>query len=273
MAKLIEVVISEDKPYHFIFEGKMSKDEDETIGYSFSDIQIFEMVGGNKVPFEVDGKTWAGDDVDEEYALADVISRYTRAALSAEFLYMAPRLKKALKPYTEDMELSAVHRISPKVLYDSLEDEYAIALVTDEYAYYCADGDAYLMLETATGEVVADNYFAESGYSDSEDNLETGEEILLYQEYEFSVEGYVANMLKYIRDNDFSEFSYRCLYGEAGQCETIYMEGTLDPKGLATFRIERMLPDGHRCSEIPVFEMPLTDKAIEQVAKRAKENL
>lgn len=251
----------------------MEKDTDETIGYSFDNLRIYEVVEGKKVPYDVSGKTWSGEDVDEEFALADVISRYTRAALSAEFLYMAPRLEKALKPYIEDMELSAVHRISPKVLYDSLMEEYTLALATDEYTYYRTDGDAYLMLETATGEVVADDYFAECGYSDSEEAVEEGEEILLFQEYEFSKKDYTINMLNYIRDNDFSEFSYRCLYGEVGQCETIYIEGTVDTKGLATFRIERMLPNGHRCSAIPVFEMPLTDKAFEELAELVRENL
>lgn len=272
--KLIEVILKEvEGEYRFVFEGEMEKDEDAAIGYSFSNIRIYEMVDDYLVPYTLSGKkTWAGVDIDEEYALADVISRYTRDTLSDAFLYVAPELKMALKPYMEDMGISPVHRISPKILYSSLMEEYTVTLVTDEYAYYHVGGDGYLMLQTATGDVVADNCFAECGYTESEEAVMERKEILLFQEYEFDLESYVKNTLTMVREKNLEEFSYHCMYGTYGEYETVFIKGSLND-GLATFNVERMKADGHLCSSIPVFEMVLMDKCIEKVAELAKENL
>lgn len=225
---------------------------------------------GEKVPFKVSGTTWAGVDIDEGYAMADVLSRYTRAELDTTFLYVEPKLKEALKPYEVDMGLSAVHRISPKVLYGSFAEEYNVMLVTDMYVYYVCGGDEFLMVETATGEVVADNYFAEVGYCESEENVISGEEFLLFQEYEFCIEAYIKNTLSMVRENGMSEFKYQCLYGEYGECETILLEGVVK-NTLASFKVEKVKSSGQVYSTILVQDMPLTDECISRIAEKVKE--
>ena len=42
---------------------------------------------------------------------------------------------------------------------------------------------------------------------------------------------------------------------------------------VADFRIERIKSNGHHCSAIPVFGMPLTDKCISDIVEIALENL
>lgn len=269
--KLIEVIIKGENQYHFIFEGNMVEDEDSTIGYSFSDIRVIEeMETGEKILYKVGGHTWSGNVIDEEYALADVISRYTRAT-SDDFLYVADGLKEALKPYMEDMGISAEHRISPKILYSSTMEEYTVTMVTDEYAYYVY-GDVFLMLDTSTGNVVADNHFAEVGYTDSEEAVKNGKEILLFKEYEFDVADYVRDTLRIIREKNLSEFSYKCLCGFYEEYEEVFIRGTVKDSR-AAFEVGKMRVGGQRGSHVfrVVNDLPLTDESIEKISLMAKE--
>lgn len=43
--------------------------------------------------------------------------------------------------------------------------------------------------------------------------------------------------------------------------------------GVADFIIERLKSDGHKCSSIPVYQMPLVEKCINEIAEQAMESL
>ena len=54
--------------------------------------------------------------------------------------------------------------------------------------------------------------------------------------------------------------------------DKIVMAGSVI-EGLATFTIDRIKSNDHKCSSLPVFGMPLSDYTIEIIAMRAVEAL
>ena len=70
-----------------------------------------------------------------------------------------------------------------------------------------------------------------------------------------------------------NEFNYQ--YNRADG-DTISLKGVITKKNkqyLSDFRIERTKADGHKCSAVPVFGMPLKQKTISQIAEFAAEQL
>ena len=80
---------------------------------------------------------------------------------------------------------------------------------------------------------------------------------------------FIKNCLVNTRNKNMTTFDYRY---EVDNGDTITVKGTVK-NGNADFTIERTKSDGHRCSAIRVFEMPLTDTCITQIEELAVENL
>lgn len=72
---------------------------------------------------------------------------------------------------------------------------------------------------------------------------------------------FIKNGLVNTRNKNMKTFDYQY---ECDDRDIITMKGSVK-NGKADFVIERIKADGHICSSVPVYEMPLTDKCIEQV--------
>lgn len=80
---------------------------------------------------------------------------------------------------------------------------------------------------------------------------------------------FIRNTLVNIRNKNMKTFDYQY---ERDDGDTIIVKGCVKNEN-ADFVIERIKANGHRCSSIPVYDMPLTDKCIEQIIEIAVEGL
>lgn len=176
-ARLVECVMTVDgQKRRFHFDGEVELDGNTL---EFYDVRITEVKAEGDVIFVPKGYTWSGAKIDVEYAICDVIARYSRMEHGFEMLYQndiiqsfVDQLRKETVK-TEDLELPKM------IVYGSFLNVYELYLVTDKYTYYSSE-DLYVMLETDSREVIADNYFAEVGYADSVDAIRKGEEKMLW---------------------------------------------------------------------------------------------
>ncbi len=80
---------------------------------------------------------------------------------------------------------------------------------------------------------------------------------------------FIKNALVNTRNKNMKTFDYQY---EHDNGDIITINGNVK-NGNATFTISRTKANGHNCSNIPVFEMPLTDTCINQIVELAVENL
>lgn len=80
---------------------------------------------------------------------------------------------------------------------------------------------------------------------------------------------FIKNGLINTRNKNMSTFDYRY---EADNGDTITMKGTVK-NNIADFTIERTKANGHCCSAVPVYGMPLTNMCREEIAGIAVESL
>ena len=80
---------------------------------------------------------------------------------------------------------------------------------------------------------------------------------------------FIKNCLVNTRNKNMTTFDYQY---ENDNGDTITVKGAVK-NNIADFTIERTKADGHRCSAVPVYGMPLTNKCIEEIAELAVENL
>lgn len=78
---------------------------------------------------------------------------------------------------------------------------------------------------------------------------------------------FVKNSLIKARSGNETEFFYQYESNNG----LFILKGTVK-NGIADFEITRTV-DGHRCSRVPVFQMPLTDDLIADIAEIAVESL
>ena len=83
---------------------------------------------------------------------------------------------------------------------------------------------------------------------------------------------FIISFLTNVINCDISEFASEEYKGEYSEYGSIKILGKKN-KGKGTFEIERTLSNGHRCSRIPVIDMPFTRENIEYIADLACENL
>ena len=108
--KLLECAMGKDiKRRTFEFSGELTRIEVEN-GYveiEADNLHIIETTGGTRVDFEPKGKTWQGKNIDSEYAMLDVISRYSRnETVGFEMLYLCESLQQFLDHYTKDVSFN-----------------------------------------------------------------------------------------------------------------------------------------------------------------------
>lgn len=80
---------------------------------------------------------------------------------------------------------------------------------------------------------------------------------------------FIKNSLVNTRNKNMKTFNYQY---KTDKGDIISLKGSVK-NGNADFKIIRTKANGHRCSSVPVFQMPLTDELINQIVEIAVENL
>ena len=80
---------------------------------------------------------------------------------------------------------------------------------------------------------------------------------------------FIKNGLVDTRAKNMKTFDYQ---NSCDDGDIITMKGSVK-NGNTDFTIARTKSDGHICSSIPVYQMPLTDNCINEIAEFAVENL
>lgn len=168
---------------HFVFHGDVSIEEIKHIPIDSFDIEyenlaIMEVVDGTEVPFTMTSYTWFGHKLTEEDAIADVISRYSRNETAAqhgfELIFLCDSIKNTIDIYRNNIALNHDGRDIPYRIFNGpFCNTYELSLATNDFLYYHHD-EEILMLDTETGGVISDNYFAEVGLVESESNINKG---------------------------------------------------------------------------------------------------
>jgi len=144
----------------------------------FADIEMYEIKDKEKVPYEPVGTTWAtGQRLTVYDATSDVVDRIVRnQTKDFEVLYIREDIKEFVDNYRKDIALVFAEREIPyRIIKNNYINTYELHLATEDFLYYI-NNDEMIMLRTASGEPVSDNYFAEVGYYESLENIENGEE-------------------------------------------------------------------------------------------------
>lgn len=81
---------------------------------------------------------------------------------------------------------------------------------------------------------------------------------------------FIKNALVNTRNKKMEKFDYQY---ELDDGDIIHLTGNVSSNGNADFTITRTRPNGHICSSIPVYQMTLIDKCINEIVEFAVENL
>lgn len=124
------------------------------------------------------GERWIG----EPFTIYDVPSSacaaYTQEDSTCSIHYLEDSLKKILNSPVYEKALMNGKEIPLRML-DSDMKVMQLLMATNKYLYYIHD-DIYKMLKTDTLETDGYNYGAELGFDDSKENIESGEEKLIW---------------------------------------------------------------------------------------------
>lgn len=147
------------------------------------------------------GERWIGEPFTIYDVPSSVCAAYTQKDSTCFIQYLEDGLKKILDSPVYEKALINGKEIPLRML-DSDMNVMQLLMATDRYLYYYHD-DSYKMINANTLETVSDNYFAEVGFEDSKENIESGEEKLIWiHPYEAKCQG----LEKYIsRETDNGE--------------------------------------------------------------------
>lgn len=187
--KLFEIILHDgNEERHFEFTGQIQVVHNN-VGYPFletGDITIYEIKDSEKVLFEPPATSWAtGDRLSASDAMNDVLQRYICNQTDGfKVLYVDPEVYDMAAVYKNRTALRYKGRDIPYQIIDNdMQYVYELYLATSEYLYYICD-DMFLMQDIETGTLISDNYFAEVGFSESEEAIEEGtEENLVFKKY------------------------------------------------------------------------------------------
>ena len=141
------------------------------------DIQMYEFTESGKVPFRPNCRDWFGTLITVEEALDDVLGRLTRNETGTlNMIYLDSELEKYVALYLKRIAAEFDGR---KIPYEILfkEERAHLVFATDQFLYYLDELGCVNMFRTCDGTLVSDNEFAEIGFYESEEAIETGDEI------------------------------------------------------------------------------------------------
>ncbi|MBN2950487.1 MAG: hypothetical protein JTJ21_07935 [Holdemanella sp.] len=125
------------------------------------------------------GERWIG----EPFTIYDVPSSacaaYTQEDSTCSVQYLEDGLKKILDSPVYEKALMNGKEIPLRMLNSDM-DVMQLLMATNKYLYMYEHDDIFKMINVDTLETVSDNYFAEEGFEDSKENIESGEEKLIW---------------------------------------------------------------------------------------------
>ena len=140
----------------------------------FEDIVATKAVGMKEVFYEPTGVSWAGSKYDASDMCGAFISNLTFSSNQYTKVYIQPDLEEMVGEYLTD-EIEVGNLSIPRRVLSCNMRAYTLLLATDSFLYY-GDGEDLIMLATEDRRIVSDNYFAEVGFWQSVEAIETGEE-------------------------------------------------------------------------------------------------
>jgi len=187
--RLFEIILNDGKEdRHFEITGRIQVVQD-IVGYPFleaEDVCVYEIKDKEKILFEPVATRWAsGERLSTSDALDDVLERYIRNQTDGfKVLYVDSEVNDMAAVYKNRTALTYKGRDIPYQIIDNdMQDVYQMKMATSKYLYYICD-DMFIMLDIETGILISDNYFAEVGFSESEEAIEEGtEENLIFKKY------------------------------------------------------------------------------------------
>ena len=149
----------------------------------FYDLKAEKIINNQISPYKPSGINFAGRHYDESDMIETVIAAAIRMDNTYVLDYVSPEIKGLISWYQSESETLIINNmIFPKeIIHTDMFQQYELHLVTDRYTYYYADDGAVLMLNTSTRGLVSDNHFAEDGVWTSLDQIEEGNEALLWK--------------------------------------------------------------------------------------------
>lgn len=147
----------------------------------FTDITTTKITGVEQTYIPA-GQSWAGIRYTPVDVLEFFISALIRADETYSKTYLEEGLQKFVDEYLKESEIAVTVNGKPvpkRILVKDMYQLYQLALVTDTNIYYVYE-DAVFMLSTEDHSVISDNYFAEVGYFESIENIQSGKETCLW---------------------------------------------------------------------------------------------
>lgn len=184
----IETVKEDDIIYYeTVGENEKLKFLSEKLEFPYPEFYV-KKLEGYKLDLETDeislidcedlGERWIG----EPFTIYDVPSyacaAYTQEDSTCSIQYLEDGLKKILDSPVYEKTLMNGKEIPLRMLNSDM-DVMQLLMATNKYLYYEHD-DIFKMINVDTLETVSDNYFAEEGFEDSKENIESGEEKLIW---------------------------------------------------------------------------------------------
>lgn len=124
------------------------------------------------------GERWIGEPFTIYDVPSSVCAAYTQKDSTCSIQYLEDDLKKILDNPVYEKKLMNGKEIPLRMLNSDM-DVMQLLMATNKYLYYEHD-DIFKMINVDTLETVSDNYFAEEGFEDSKENIESGEEKLIW---------------------------------------------------------------------------------------------
>lgn len=181
MEKLLVEFILEKEQYRVW--GSYSMNEDNCP--EFENLRAEILADGKYVGYSPDGHTWTGRKFEVEDMISDCLANLIRCCGIYTILYMDEGLADYASSYHEDIVLTVNDlKIPRRIMSPQLMYVFELILVTSQYIYYVND-DKMIVIGADTHELVTDNHFADVCYTDSLENIENGEEKLIWRNEAF----------------------------------------------------------------------------------------
>lgn len=187
--KLFEIrIIDKSSSYngkHLIVYGDLEIIEKDKLKYpEINNIIINEKIGAKETEFIVSGTAWSGRKYDNYDIVTSSISSYLREDVSSYIVSeVCNELQQLIDFYKIDKLIVNNHNIPKKILFGYDMNVYNLTVVTNKYIYYTY-ADITIMLDINDGSIISDNYFAEIGFFESKENVNNGDETLIYGSFE-----------------------------------------------------------------------------------------
>lgn len=195
--KLMEIVLNDGiKDKHYEITGIVTVVQNNK-GYPFikcDNACIYEFINGVKTEYDPERDkwnrrilAWKERKLSALDILNDSLNSYIRNQTDGfQVLYADSVIENMAAVYKDKSSLIFKGRTIPYQIIDN-ENRRVCKLImatSKNLYYYCKEEDMYIMLNTHNGNLIADNYFAETGLWDSEKAIKEGmEESLVFKKY------------------------------------------------------------------------------------------